>query len=431
MIYYQFYRTPRLTVQREEAGTNIKISDGRLLLRSPLTATATDEELIAAAYKEIMFLVARDLVNIIPLLREYDTEQPCIRIPIQEATKFRRMAFLRGHIPYLTRGLAKLIGKAYWVRATKAHKNVPEIFQGNLEKMQVYSCDWVCGELPEHLHDDIYANGKPGGGRGFNREEIFVTADEEGIVISSIPEHPLERQRISLEVGPDKERPKMRNDLRPLPEDMKVSPKFYNVDKDFVLATREQGGATLSDKTFSSIIMRIKADARQPIYRIDAEPANRYQMMQYIPWAITEGRTLRDICKGINGTPSMLEIARWLQYYPDFRRELEQAETIQAQVFMDYAQEIIMGLEPETSKEARGVAKAQTNFLMKRAALQSPKFIEKKVIQTENLDMKNEAEVKRKLKMLLRGEAVSDIIELEPLEPVSHPVPEFGDADAI
>jgi hypothetical protein len=203
------------------------------------------------------------------------------------------------------------------------------------------------------------------------------------------------------------------------------------VDKDFVLATREQGGAILSDKTFNSIIMRIKADARQPIYRIDQEPANRYQMMQYIPWAITEGQTLRDICKGINGTPSMLEIARWLQYYPDFRRELEQAETIQAQVFMDHAQEIIMGLEPDTSKEALGVAKAQTNFLMKRAALQSPKFIEKKVIQTENLDMKNEAEVKRKLKMLLRGEVVSDIIELEPLERVSQPVPEFGDADAL
>ena len=135
-------------------------------------------------------------------------------------------------------------------------------------------------------------------------------------------------------------------------------------------------------------------------------------MMQYIPWAISEGRTLREICKGINGTPTMLEIARWLQWYPDFRREMETAEAIQAHTFVDWAQEIIMG--SSNDRDALNLAKAQASFMLKRAALQSEKFREKKVIQTENLDNKNEAEVKRKLKMLLRGDVVADIIDVDP-----------------
>jgi hypothetical protein len=53
--------------------------------------------------------------------------------------------------------------------------------------------------------------------------------------------------------------------------------------------------------------------------------------------------------------------------------------------------------------------------MIKRAAIQSEKFREKKVIQTESLDNKNEVEVKRKLKMLLRGEVVSDIIDVTPI----------------
>jgi hypothetical protein len=135
-------------------------------------------------------------------------------------------------------------------------------------------------------------------------------------------------------------------------------------------------------------------------------------MMQYIPWAISEGKTLREICKGVNGTPTMLEISRWLQWYPDFKHELETAEMIQAHTFVDWAQEIIMGANAD--KDNLNLAKAQANFMLKRAALQSEKFREKKVIQTENLDLKNEAEVRRKLKMLIRNQVVSEIIDVEP-----------------
>jgi hypothetical protein len=169
-------------------------------------------------------------------------------------------------------------------------------------------------------------------------------------------------------------------------------------------------------------------DAREPIYRIESQPANRYHMMQYIPWALSEGKTLREICKGVNGTPTMLEIARWLQWYPDFRREMESAEAIQAHVFVDQAQEIIM--TSGYDKDVLNLAKAQASFLLKRAALQSEKFREKKVIQTENLDLKNEADIKRKLKMLLKGDSagvMSEIIDIE----AEHPEPEMENQDAV
>jgi hypothetical protein len=401
-------------------------------LREPLPEAASEEELVQSALKEITFLVIRDLVDIMPLLREYDEKEPHIQLPIQETSKIRRIAFLRGHLPYLTQALASTIGKQYWKAAKRNPKHPPEIFTGNLSNINAYSCDWICGELPAHLHNDIYANGKPGGGRGFNREDIFAMADEMGIVIGSIPQHPLERVPMVIQVGVPKAKPLLRNDL-PEPPDGALGPSpgmKYTVDKDFILKSRESSGGVLSDKTFSGILHRIKADAREEIYRIQDKPANRYHMMQYIPWAITEGKTLRDICRGVNGTPTMLEIAKWLQYYPDFRREVETAEAIQAHTFMDQAQELVMGLPTDAAKSELAVIKFQSTFLMKRAALQSEKFREKKVIQTENLDNKNEAEIKRKLKMLLRGEAISEFIDVEVVKDVPPAVPEFEDQNA-
>jgi hypothetical protein len=410
-----------LTVKRTEAHANLLLSDGRELLKDALPRYATEEELVEAGAREILSLVIRDLTNVMPYLKEFSDTEEKIQIPYLKMKQIREMAFLRGHIPYLTQKVAATIGKKYWFRSKHEPRSKPEIFEGIISNVHAYSCDWICSEMPEHLHNDIYANGKPGGGRGFNRKAIFDVADEEGIEINSIPAHPLERDIMVLPVAP-KSNPDLRNDLPAPPLDMRVPPSRYPLDQKAILQTRESEGGILSDKTFAGVLSRIKMDAREEIYRIQDKAANRYQMMQYIPWAITEGKTLREICKGINGTPTMLEISRWLQYYPDFRRELENAEAIQAQAFMDQAQEIIMDLDSGTSKEALAVARAQSNFLMKRAALQSEKFREKKVIQTENLDSKNEMEVKKRLKMLLRGEVVADIIDIEPLPP--EPVPD-------
>ncbi len=399
-------------------------------MRTPLPETATDEELSQAAVKEILFLVVRDLTNVMPFLREHKENEQYIQLPYLDVAKIRKIAFLRGHIPYLTQALAARIGKEFWKTAKKRPHSVAEIFQGNIGNIHAYSCDWICSEFPECTHDDIYANGRAGGGRGFNRSDIFSIAEELGIVISGIPQHPLERAPINVNVGPDKPKRPMRNDLPVPPEEIKkITGTEYPIDHEFILKTRESKGGVLSDKTFSNILQRIKLDAREEIYRIQDQPANRYHMMKYIPWAITEGKTLREICQGINGTPTMLEISQWLQYYPDFRRELDNAEAIQAHTFMDQAQEIVMGLPADTDKLGLAVAKFQTNFLMKRAALQSEKFREKKVIQTENINEKNEIEIKRQLKTLLRGESIAEFIDVEILKQPTA-MPEFEDQNA-
>jgi hypothetical protein len=411
MLFYKHYRTPRLTIDREDGHANLLIANGKPLLKDPLPEDASEDDLKAAAIKEITFLVIRDLVDIVPKLRQFNTEKPFIQLPIHDMNVIRKAAFLRGHIPYITKKIGAEIGKRIWLREIKRPTYPVEYFQGNLERMQVISCDWACSVLPEVVHNDVYANGRLGGGRGFAREWLFDFAQENDILISSIPIHPLEKASPELEVV---EKPILKNDLKPAPDgELDLNPgKKFPLDAKGLLKTREANGSTLSDHTFQNIVMRIKMDAREPIYCIDSQPANRYQMMQYIPWAISEGKTLREICKGINGTPTMLEIARWLQWYPDFRREMETAEAIQAHTFVDWAQEIIM--ESSADRDKLNLAKAQANFMLKRAALQSEKFREKKVIQTENLDNKNEAEVKRKLKMLLRGDVVADIIDVEP-----------------
>ena len=432
MTYYQHYRNPYLTVRKADGKANLLLADGRELLREPLLDTATDDELGLAAVKEILFLVVRDLVDIIPLLREVGGSNYVVQLPTTGMSKIRKIGFMRGHILYLPQALAKQIGREYWKGAKENPKHIPEMFEGNLGNIHAYSCDWICSEFPVHLHADVYANGRQGGGRGFNKANIFDLAEAEGIELGSIPVHPLERRTMILPVGPDKPKASTRNDLPKPLDGPSATAMNYKPDVEFIKEIRESKGGIVSDKTLDHVLKRIKADAREEVYCIHDQPANRYQMMQYIPWAITEGKTLRDICRGINGTPTMLEVARWLQYYPDFRREMEVAENIQAHTFVDQAQEIIMGLHSDAEKSEIAVAKAQSGFLMQRAALQSEKFREKKVIQTENLDNKNEAEVKRKLKMLLRGEVVSDIIEVEaypPPPPVPEPVPEFGEED--
>jgi hypothetical protein len=230
-----------------------------------------------------------------------------------------------------------------------------------------------------------------------------------------MPVHPLERGATLVELAREVDKPSMKNNLPSPPSGIAANGNTYPIDVDSVRAMRERNGATVSDNSFDSIMLRLKLDAREKVYCIGTDVVNRFQMMRYIPWAITQGKTLRELCKGVSGTPSMLEIANWLQYYPDFRRELEAAEEIQAHVFMDMAQEFIMELGNEESKDRISVARLKSNFMIKRAAIQSEKFREKKVIQTESLDNKNEVEVKRKLKMLLRGEVVSDIIDVTPI----------------
>ena len=355
-------------------------------------------------------------MDLLPLLREFDPEKPYVEIRIEDMAEIRRIAFLRGHIPYLPQRLARLIGKGPWKRAEKYPNFRPEYFQGNMPKMLVMSCDFVCSMLDPVVHGDVYANGRIGGGRGFNRESIFELAADRGIVISSIPQHPLERNVSILPLAECGRPNEVVNDLPPPPPFIdNPTMRDFPLAKENIRKQREGDGQTLSDNTFNNIIARLTSDAREKIYRVGKQAMNRLEMMMYIPWAISEGKTRREICKGINGTPSMMEIAKWESLYPDFKESLRLAELVQAHTFMDLAHEIVMEVGADKDEIAR--AKLQSNFLAKRAALQNENFRDKQVIQTENLNEKNEMELKKTLKMLLLGnpDAVSDFIDITPI----------------
>jgi hypothetical protein len=84
--------------------------------------------------------------------------------------------------------------------------------------------------------------------------------------------------------------------------------------------------------------------------------------------------------------------------HPDFARNMEIAEAVQAHVFADMAHREVMGVE---DKDGVPVAKLKSQFFMKRAALQAEKFRDKQVIQTEDLDKKDERDLRRQLSALL------------------------------
>jgi len=220
MDFYPHYRTPHLTIRRDETQSTVLIQDGRSLLKDPLPPDATLDELRNAATTEILTLVVRDLVDLIPLLREHDVEAPYIEIDEQEMKVIRRMAFLRGRILFLPKQTARKLGKRMWTQAMKSPFFKPEEFEGNMPSMVVFSCDFVCSQLYPPIYPDIYANGRTGGGRGFNKESVFDLASDRGILISSMPQHPLERytRLTPLEECKQIGVPEVKNDLE-LPED--------------------------------------------------------------------------------------------------------------------------------------------------------------------------------------------------------------------
>ena len=413
-----FFRTPRLTILRETGkGVNLKIGDGRTLLREWLPEDADQNQIIKAATDEVFFLVLRDLVDILPLLhRGEDYASPYIYIRQRDADAIRRIAFLRGRIPFIPKPQAsKLLGDQ-WKRIKKQVSdkiNYPEIFVGNMEKMQVYSCDWlasVCTNLEDRLA--IYEHGRLGGTRGFQDDDwIFSQADERGVIINTMPAHHLEKDPIMPQIVKPEPAPAPTNDL-PLPDDPTIitgdRKGFSKIDP---MAFHE---AKRKTPAFKRVLERMESKMDDQVYSIGDEPATRFDYMRYIPWAMMCGKmTLNEICTGVNGTPSIQEIAKWMEFYPDFSRAMVQAEQVQAHVFADQAHEIVMGVR---DKEDVPVAKLQSKFLMDRAALQSEKFRPKQVIQTENLNDKNADETKKRLRMLIMGNQgiLGEVINVTP-----------------
>jgi hypothetical protein len=163
---------------------------------------------------------------------------------------------------------------------------------------------------------------------------------------------------------------------------------------------------------YRSAYERMAANAADPIFRIGEEYVNRYQFMDYLIWALGEGHSLDSICKGRDGTPSLLEIDRWSSIHPDFANSLKSAKRVQAIRLADKAigvvDKAVEAIESADDKDAMllakgklSAAKIQHDVYMKRAALDNEDFRDKQVIQTEDLSKKNETELKRQAIALL------------------------------
>jgi hypothetical protein len=147
--------------------------------------------------------------------------------------------------------------------------------------------------------------------------------------------------------------------------------------------------------------LRLRKSAEADRFKVGEEVLTRFQFMEYLCWCVSEGRTLSKLCTGLNGTPTMIEVNKWRQWHPDFDHDLQIAEKIQATVLADEALDIARDVSADKDEVNR--AKFQHKALMDRAALQDEKFRQKQVIQTEDLNKKDEVEIKRQLVMMLQN----------------------------
>jgi hypothetical protein len=387
--FYREYRTPRLSVRRDGSKSVVLLADGRELLHEEYHQDTPIEELTEAAEKECLFLALRNMIDIVPLLRPYTEEGEHIQLSKEKAYEVRYVAFLRGRVLYVNQGKLKARCGALWgmmLRRIIHHEE--ESFPGNGAYRGI-SCDSACEMTPEDMHDDIYLLGRAGGGKGFNRGDIWAIAEENNIIIDEVPRHPLEAV---VNVNVEQKLQKM--DPNPLPPppvilNTKQAESKYKINETIIWKQAR------TSYGYETVYKRLAGDARDPIYRIGDEWVNRYQFMDYLVWTVSENKfLLKDICQGKDGMPSMMEVIRWRDLHPDFDHALRVADRAQAAIFADKATEEI---EKVTDKDEVPVAKLKSQYFMKRAALGDERFRDKQVIQTQDLDKRDEHEMKRQL----------------------------------
>jgi len=417
-MFYRHFQTPHLSLCRDKDFTNIFLADGRMLLRENLPADAPVIDCYNAALNEIAFLVLRDLVDIIPLLQPCGDEHEWFALQQKDFYPIRYSAFLRGRIPFITLADLKKVTKKLWPHTQRNIQNSnPERFPGKGKYAKVISCDWVCLVCPKPIHDDVYACGRIGSTSTFDQEYVFKEAEKRDIIIDSVIRHHLETD-VMKKVDGDRAKKrayqKKSNGL-PIPPEIpakdEADQRYGRLD---VVAVKEQ--KRIRDQlTFNRVKNRILQQSTIPCYKIDNVAVDRHQYMAYVVWAVSEGKRISEVCLGIKGMPSLLEVYKWRQMYPDFAIDLQAAEEIQGQVFADRALEIAEKVE---EKEDIPVAKFKHRVLMERASLQAEKFRPKQVIQTEELENKNVSDLKRQLKVLLQGNiaALDGVIDVETLE---------------
>jgi hypothetical protein len=396
---YPLFQTPELNISRTDKGVQVCLGNGYDLFETRLPIDSTDEEVIAKAEHELLSLACRQWFNPIPHMMPFDESAPTIRLTADGVYPIRHAAFLRKNIKYLPQPFIKRLagsGKEWRVISKAIKEGGLESFE-MVTKVLVVSLDAALLVLPERSHGDAIANARVVNPRFFRIDDLYGIADDAKIVIGGAPSHPLEFKPSQVMTTQTNDKLVLTNDLPDPPmllEEVSAKAKFPLAD---INAMQE----------------RLRKRAEEDRYVVRNQALTRFQFMEYLCWCVTQGKVLSKICTGMNGTPSMIEIAKWRQWHPDFDHDMQVAEKIQANVFADEALEIARDVIPD--KEAIAAARFTHKALMERAALQDEKFRQKQVIQTENLNDKNDVEIKRQLVMMLQNNPkVLDMLKPKP-----------------
>ena len=411
---------PFLSISPHEDKWQAYVSDGRPLLLEPVLW----EDLLPKVESTLLKLALRNYVDVIPLLK------PCAGHAkmLQLGQKFymeqlRWVAFLRGHLLYLPKPIIKrIVGKRMKDVRVAQEDGTLECFRMNA-KFAV-SCESLAQLLPEHKAE-IEQNGKVAG-KGFPNDDLWGIAQDHNVIIGGAKDHPLEENP----APPKKPPPKPKNNLPPPPRipSTWVARRIYPLNMSPAYISKQDTARACKDSAtlerLQGVRTRLHNAAEERCYLIDDVPVDRYQFMEYLTWAVSNGELLSDVAKGINGMPSMMEVHKWKTMHPDFARNMEIAEAVQAHVFADKAHAEVMAV---SDKDEVPVAKLKSQFFMKRAALQAEKFRDKQVIQTEDLDKKDERDLRRQLAALLMANPEllmaetmdGEVIEDEPLSELS------------
>lgn len=124
---------------------------------------------------------------------------------------------------------------------------------------------------------------------------------------------------------------------------------------------------------------KLVQNAESKTWVIKGRCVSRFQMMVHLIEEMGRGKTLSKMC-AIVGYPSVQTVMTWKEEHPDFRKALDLAKKVQAQVFAD---EALDTMRDEMDPKAAALAKNKHDALMKRASLQSPDFRERQAAPPE------------------------------------------------
>lgn len=145
--------------------------------------------------------------------------------------------------------------------------------------------------------------------------------------------------------------------------------------------------------------LKESADAKEKNYKLDGKPADRYEVMEYLVALVSEGMTLVDLCKE-DGMPTLLEVRHWRKWHEAFDKELKEADACRGERL---GEEAITQAMDATDDQNAAMVKLKTETLSKAAARLNADFVEKKLVQTEDLtERQTEAQLIQRYQALVK-----------------------------